>query len=161
MKKYLPLGLVSDTMKSFFNQTLATRQSKNVIKCVLFQRKSGFQDDSKPLYFDEDLLEHIKPALEFMMGQLKDVHEHKKSITPQSLIKRYDDVIWVDNQNDILRFLHLACAAGLIYPIDAKTSSLTFCKEIYPTIDVLDPNFRDWEKEHKPKILKLIEEENK
>lgn len=161
MEKYLPNGLHADTIKSFFNHTLATRQSKNVIKCVLFQRKSGFQDDSKPLYFDEDLLEHIKPSLEFMMGQLKDVHEHKKSITPQSLIKRYDDVIWVDNQNDILRFLHLACAARLIYPIDAKTSSLTFCKEIYPTIAVLDPDFRDWEKEHKPKILKLIDEENK
>ena len=161
MKKYIPGGLESDIVKSYFNQTLATRQSKNVIKCVLFQREKGFQEESKPIYFDKDLVEHIKPALEYMLGQLNDVHQQKKAITPQSAIKRYDGVNWINNQNELLYFLHLACAARLIAPIDAKTGSLTFLKDIYPTIDVFDPNFREWEKEHKPKILKLIEEENK
>lgn len=160
MNKYIPGGLDADIIKGYFNQTLATRQSKNVIKCVLFQKEKGFPNDSKPIFFDKDLIEHIKPALEFIVGQLKDVHEQKDHITPQSATKRYDNITWIKDQNSLLSFLHLACAARLIAPIDAKTSNLKFLEDIYPTIDVFDSNFKEWEKENKPKILRLIKEKN-
>ena len=160
MKKYMPNGLSADTIKSYFNQTLATRQSKHIIKCVLFQKANGFPSDSKPIFFDEDLIEHIKPSLEFMMGQLKDVHDGNDHITPQSATKRYDNITWIQDQNSLLSFLHLACAAELIAPINAQNSNLKFLEDIYPTIAVLDPSFKKWEQEHKPRILKLIKEKN-
>ena len=160
MNQYIPNELHIESVKGFFNHSLATRQSKNVIKCVLFQKAKGFPNDSKPIFFDKDLIEHIKPTLEFMMGQLKDVHDKNDHITPQSATKRYDNISWIQDQNSLLSFLHLACAAKLIAPIDAKTSNLYFLENIYPTISVFDPNFKEWEKENKPKILKLIKEKS-
>ena len=161
MRDYDPANLRADLINAIFKTTLAKRTSYSVIKCVLFQKEKGFPNDSKPVFFDELELEIITPKLEYLMGQLKDVHEHKKAITPQSVIKRYDNSTWVDNQNTLLEFLHLVCATGLVAPIDAKTSNLDFLEEFYPTICVSDPIFLKWQAEHKPKILKLIEERNK
>ena len=160
MRDYIPADLRPDLIDAIFKSAVATKTSKSVIKCILFKKENGFPQDSRPIFFDEEEIKIITPKLEYLLGQVKAVHQNQKSITPQSAIKKYDDTTWLNNQNTLLSFLHLLCAANIVEPINAKTSNLDFIEEIYPTISVSDPNFLSWQEIHKPKILRLIKERN-
>ena len=161
MKSYLPEPLAPIVVNEIFEASLAVRTSQKIIKCILFQKEKGFPEDSNPVFFDAYALENQMDSIEYLLGQLKAVHENKKSITIKEACIRYDDSIWINEQRSLLQFLHLACAVGLLSPVDFKSYSLEFMKNIYPTLNTFDSNFFDWEKKHKPEILKLIEEENK
>lgn len=158
MKEYTPFPLDDFSVHSVFNVTIAQPITTNFVTCVLLKKENGFSEDSTPIVFDKDVLDRYQSKIEFMLGQLKDIHDQKKSTTSSSVAIRYDEQEWTNNSTTILEILHLACASGLLSYPDAKTSSLNFLKEIYPTVSLKDVKFRGWQKEHKPKILKLIEE---
>lgn len=161
MKEYIPTQLDSENIDSLFFSCLPMKEETKVIKCVLFQTSYGFSENARPIFFDEKALQYLSPDIEFALGQLKAVHEGKTTITTEDITILYNGTVWVEDNNTLLKFLHLACALNLISPLNAKDSSVTLLKNIYPTISDQDPNFYEWEKVHKPEILKRIEEENK
>ena len=60
----------------------------DLLKGVLFQRDSGYDEDSKPVYFSKGRPEQNRKTL----GQLKTVHENNLSLTSAAAINRYDGV---------------------------------------------------------------------
>lgn len=160
MKSYFPTILSSRSVNDTFKACVADQDSTEVIKCVLFKKSNGFPQDSRPIFFDKKLLEKRIPKLEFMLGQLKDVHNQQTQTNTNSIKIKYDNTIWANNNQALLEFLHMCCAANLISPIQQKDSSIQFLTNLYPTMSPNDPNYSDWSKENKPKILKMIKENN-
>lgn len=142
------------SINNIFSKSIATTNSRDIIRCVLFQKKLGFPEDSKPILFDTESIERFKPHIEFMLGQLKDVHLSLESTTPANMKINYNNIDWTKSNNGALMvLLHLAQAADLINPIDAKTSNVSFKTSVAPTLSPLDVNFGEWFKKNKSKIL--------
>ena len=160
MKEWFPTILSSRSVLDTFKACVADQDSQEVIPCVLFQKSNGFPSDSRPIYFDKELLEKRVSKLEYMLGQLKDVHNKQTQTNTNSIKVKYDNTVWATDNQSLLIFLHMCLAAKLISPIMQKDSSIKFLTTLYPTITPGDPAFFDWLDENEPKILKLIAEEN-
>ena len=148
MGNFTPTNLNEHNVNKVFKQCLATAQTQKPLPCVLFQKAKGFSQDSRPIFFDGDIIEAAKPALKYVLGQLKAVHLKESVIAPGSVNKTYLDNDWTSNKNLIIALLHLALAADLISPIDARTGTTTFLKELLPTLSTKDPNFDNWVKDN-------------
>ena len=156
MKDYFPCYLNSESVHATFKACVADYESKEIIKCVLFRKENGFPSDSKPILFDKELLEARIPKLEYMLGQLKDVHNTQKRTNTTDIKIKYDNTVWAENNQALLEFLHMCCAANLISPLRQNDSSIEFLTDLYPTISPNDPDYSKWRKENKPKIMSLI-----
>ena len=153
MKDIIIPTLSLERLNTIFRNSLAQKTSTEVIKVTLFQKENGFQEDSKPIYFDKKIVDNNKQGIEYLLGQLKDVHEGKASTSLESAKQRYDEQ-WTTNTNATMALLHLALAADLIKPVDKSTAQSIFTTNIIPTLHTLDSNFPSWYKNTKPKLLK-------
>lgn len=152
---FTPTNLNEKNVNMVFKQCLATSHTITPLRCVLFQKENGFPQDSRPIFFDKDIIDEAKPAIEFILGQLKAVHSKEKTINTTSVKKTYLETDWTDNKNLIIALLHLATAANLITPIDAKSANMTFLKDLFPTLSTTDPNYIDWEDKNILKLKKM------
>ena len=144
MSSFTPTTLNEQNVNMLFKHCLATSQTQKPLRCVLFQKEKGFPQDSRPIFFDGDIIDAAIPAIEFVLGQLKAVHKKDPSITTTSVRTTYQDTDWTNNKNLVIALLHLATAANLISPIDAKTANMDFLKELFPTLSTDDPNYGNW-----------------
>lgn len=149
------ITLSANNMQALFKSTIAKPTTTQAVRCVLFTKENGFSEESRPIFFDKKDLELLTPSIEYAFGQLKDVHEGKKSTTTSSIINRYDDTIWATSSQSVLEILHLACAIGLVAPLNAETSEAKFLKDIYPTKTPRDPNYGEWYREYKTHLKRL------
>ena len=152
MKDLLVGTLGIERLNSMFRNALATNISKSVVKVVLFQQNNGFEQDSKPVFFDEYIIGEDKQLIEYLFGQLKDVHDGKMIITMNSAMQRYDGT-WTSNQNAILALLHIGLAAGLIEPYK-KGVGARLTHPIIPTLHTRDLNFGPWIRANEPELLR-------
>ena len=156
MRELALRDLTGEDINQLFQFCVATKDSKEVIRTVLFQKKYGFSEDSRPIYFDKAVIEKLKPQLEFTLGQLKDVHEDYPSTTTETIKDRYDDAEWTKNSTVLMAYLHMILAADLVKPVEAATGELEFTSEIIPTFHSDDPNLRDWLLNEKEKFLTKV-----
>ena len=152
MKDIIIPTLSVERLNTIFRNSLATNISKSVVKVVLFQQNNGFEQDSKPVFFDEYIVDNGKQGIEYLFGQLKDVHDGKMIITMNSAMQRYDGA-WTSNQNAILALLHIGLAAGLIEPYK-KDAGARLTHPIIPTMHTLDKDFPQWYRANKAKLCK-------
>ena len=96
--------------------------------------------------------EFEKKRIDFVLGQLKDVHEDYPSTTTETIKDRYDDAEWTKNSTVLMAYLHLILAAGLVKPVEASTGELEFTSEIIPTLHTEDSNLGTWLKKNKEKF---------
>ena len=156
MRRLYPRNLTGEEINNAFQICVAKVDSKEVIRTVLFQKKYGFSEDSRPIYFDKAKIEKMKPQLEYSLGQLKDVHEDYPSTTTETIKDRYDDVEWTKNSTVLMAYLHLILAADLVKPVEAATGELEFTSEIIPTLHTSDSNLGTWLKKNKEKFLTKV-----
>lgn len=142
---FTPTTLDEEDVNMLFKQCLATVQTQRPLRCVLFRKEKGFPEDSRAIIFDGDIIEEGKPVIEFVLGQLKAVHLKESAASLNSFKKMYLDYEWTNNKNLIIALLHLALAADLISPVDAKTGQVVFLKELFPTLSTSDSNYVKWE----------------
>ena len=141
-----------ERLNQMFRNTLALKTSKSVIGVVLYPKDNGFKQDSKSVFFDESLLNENKQLIEYLFGQLKDVHDGRMIITMDSAMQRYDGA-WTSNPNAVMALLHLGLAAGLIEPYK-KDVGAKLTHPVIPTLHTRDLNFGPWIRANKQKLLK-------
>lgn len=152
MKKVIPRDLTLEQINSLFNLCLPNESSRDIIRVVLFQKEKGFDHDSKAIYFDAEKIKLAKPQLEYSMGQLKNVHLKRTTITTKSVTERYDNVQWAHEIPPIMAYLHMILAAELITPVDSQTGEMTITTEIIPTLCLFDKNFVEWIRKNEAKL---------
>ena len=149
--------LDANYVSALFKDCLIKDTNRQPVEAVLFQKEQGFNEDSRPIFFDKEIVDLNIKRIDFILGQLKDVYEGKNSTTMETIVKKYDNTIWVENRNVIIAFLHLALAAGSISPINAKTGRIDFIRELMPTKDVYDHEYGTWLGQNKEEIIKRFE----
>lgn len=147
-------SLNANYVSALFKDCLIKDSSREPIKAVLFQKEKGFPEDSRPIFFDKEIVLLNKKRISFILGQLKDVHNQQPYTSMNTVTSKYDNSVWTNNRNVVIAFLHLALAAEAISPIDAKSSQITFLKNLMPTIDTYDSNYSEWYRNNKTKLLK-------
>ena len=156
MRELVVRNLTGEGINQLFQLAVAKNDSTEVIRTVLFQKKYGFPEDSRPIFFDKEVINKLKPQLEFTLGQLKDVHDDYPSTTTETIKDRYDDIEWTKNQTVLMAYLHLLLAADLVKPVEIATGELEFTSEVIPTYHSKDPNMKNWLITEKEKFLTKV-----
>ena len=152
MKDIIIPTLSLERLNTIFRNSLVTNKSTSVVKVVLFPQNNGFEQDSKPVIFNKNIVDNGKQAIEYLFGQLKDVHDGKMIITMNSAMQRYDGA-WTSNPNAVMALLHLGLAAGLIEPYK-KDVGAKLTHPVIPTLHTRDLNFGPWIRANEPELLR-------
>lgn len=156
MREFLPSNLKENVIRSLFRDSLATKDSKKIKRVVLFQKENGFPNDSKAIYFDEQIINEIKPTIEYISGQLRAVHNGEKTLDTTTAKVLYNGDLWTENQSVLLSYLHLALAADIISPIYAESANMNFLKDLFPSILSSEDNFYQWTVDNQKRLLKIF-----
>jgi hypothetical protein len=147
---FQPLELNEGNVQAIFNRCVATKDSTDIIGPILFTKKGGYSEDSKPIIFDKNIIYKNGKNIKYLYGQLKDAHLKNSVISPTSSTKDYKENNWTQDKGIILEFLHLGYTINL-FNIFVKTDlgDLAKCSVFTPTLSPKDPNFPAWWEEHK------------
>ena len=148
--QFKPQELNEGNVQAIFNRCLATKDSTNLLRVILFEKKYGYDEDFKPLAFDRDVIVKNEKNIRYLYGQLQDVHKVTHLITPMSSTINYKGENWTQNKGIILSFLHLGQTQRFFQPFIKITynSSAVFVG-VRPTLSPKDPAFPAWWEEHK------------
>lgn len=149
---FTPLELNEGNVQAIFNRCLATKDDslEEISSSVLFQKDLGYDEDSKPVYFNKKKVEANKQNILYLLGQLRSVHNNDLKITSSESIYRYDNVKWTTDTVKLMELYHLGETTHGIQPFTKKTNIAHIARLlIKPTLSPKDPNFPAWWEEHK------------
>jgi tetratricopeptide (TPR) repeat protein len=151
-KFFRPLELTEGNVQAFFNRCLATDKDsiETVLRSILFQKNLGYDEDSKPVFFNKEQVEKNKKNIFYMLGQLKSVHNNDPSLTPTESIYRYDNAQWTTDTVKMMELYHLGETSKGIHPFVKRSNTASInTLLVKPTLSPEDPNFPVWWEEHK------------
>lgn len=149
--QFTPLELNEGNVQAIFNRCLATKDDDRdeFYGSVLFQRDLGYDEDSKPVYFNKKKVEQNKQNIFYLLGQLRSVHSSDSNITSAESVYKYDDVQWTDDTVTLMMLYHLGETTKGILPFVKRSNTATIGLSIKPTLSPKDPNFPAWWEAHK------------
>ena len=146
--------LNESTVQELFLRCIATKDTTEYLKSVLYQKDFGYEQDSNPILFDKKkLLENLR-NIRYLYGQLFTTHKHSNTINttvgnPHNSMINYKGEAWTDKKGILMQFFHLGVVSDTIYPFTLKGNSGFKDANIQPTFPPNDPNFEQWWEEHK------------
>ncbi len=153
----IALDLNETVVQTLFNNCLSNSNTKNQSRTILFSVAYGYKPEDEILIaFDKDALEKNKKAIEYLYGQLKDVHNGNNvksthALSVEDFSTTYTGNSWTHDKGALLKFLYLGCTEEtlLIKPFSKKLNGTDISSKIKPTLSPKDPNFPAWWEEHK------------
>ena len=155
--QFKPQELNEENVHSIFNRCLAEIEDrKTTTLATLFPPELGYEDDpDAQVLFQTDALLQNKKNIEYLYGQLKEVHDE----TPVRRVSFWDFSVaysgkpWTQEEQAVLQLLYLGVNYHLllIEPFWAKNDTSRIFKEkpVKPTLSPKDPAFSAWWEEHK------------
>lgn len=153
------IDLNEGNVQEIFNRCLATKKTKNMSPTVLFPVIYGYKpEDEILIQFDKNILLENKKAIEYLYGQLQEVHRNgndyskkAKHVNIEDFSTLYTGDIWTQDKGALLKFLYLGCNKELLLlkPFNKKYNGTDITTRIKPTLSPKDPNFPAWWEEHK------------
>lgn len=154
---FRPIDLNEDNVQAIFERCLAEdgTPKERETTGVLFSRTTGFSDgDVKIISFDRDKLLVNKKNIEYLLGQLKAVHNSNGNdvkLPLADLIKRYDGTRWTSDTDPLFKlgYLGVVPEMSLVNPVLAKDRSTVVSGKVKSTLSPKDPAFPAWWEQHK------------
>lgn len=155
--QFKPQELNEENVHAIFNRCLAEIEDrKTTTLATLFPPELGYEDNpDAQVLFQTDALLQNKKNIEYLYGQLKEVHDE----TPVRRVSFWDFSVaysgkpWTQEEQAVLQLLYLGVNYHLllIEPFWAKndTSRIFKGKPVKPTLSPKDPAFPAWWEEHK------------
>lgn len=145
-----------DNVQAIFNRCIAKEGTPDD-KCfnsILFSRLRGYNSDAERIVvFDREQTIANKKNIQYLYGQLKNVHTQNSDLQINDAFVSYFNKNWTSNKGILLEFLYLGAindGHSLIAAFDNKTSSTILNTDtIQPTLSPKDPTFPEWWEEHK------------
>lgn len=155
--KFEPQELNEGNVQAIFNRCLAKEDTPKEKETtgVLFSRTTGFSGkDVKIICFNRDKLLVNKKNIEYLLGQLKAVHNSNGNdvkLPLADITKRYDGTLWTGDTDPLFKlgYLGVVPEISLINPVLAKDRSTVISGKVTPTLSPKDPNFPAWWEAHK------------
>lgn len=151
-----PLELNEANVQAIFNRCIA-REGTPEDQCfnsILFSRLRGYSPDAERIVvFDREKMLTNKKNIQYLYGQLKNVHAGNDTLQINEAFLTYSGTHWTTNKGVLLEFLYLGGANDehpLICIFDSKTNSTELnMNHIKPTLSPKDPAFPAWWASHK------------
>ena len=152
--QFKPLELTEGNVMTIFNRCLATEDTTDYLKSILYQKEWGHAEDSNPILFDKKKVVNNLKTIRYLYGQLLTTHKHSNTIntskeSPHNSMTNYKGEIWTDKQGIIMQFFHLGVVTNTIYPFNPNGNSIFQNIGIQPTLSPNDPDFAEWWEAHK------------
>lgn len=151
---FKPLELTEGNVQAIFNRCLATKDTTEYLKSVLYQKEWGHEQDSNPILFEKKkVLENLK-TIRYLYGQLLTTHKHSNTINttpgnPHNSSINYKGENWTDKKGILMQLFHLGVVSDTIYPFTLKGNSGFKDVDIQPTLSPNDEGFAEWWESHK------------
>ena len=144
-----PISLNEKNVERIYRECLPTTTTQDFEPSTLMARPDLFNVVDR-LQFDKRKLDKQRDNIEFMLGQMRDVHKHKYLMMDHSILK-YDGTNWTESRRVEMEFLHLCKACDLIESFDiGKRGLMSYLTDtVVPTLDPEDDNFKTWYKSYK------------
>ena len=149
--EFKPLDLNYLAVTSLFKKCLATEDSKNYIPARWQRKEEGYPEVSPLILFDAEAFNANKHKIEYILGQLLDVHKGKYIVTPNSLFKKYTGDLWTTDGVTLMKLIHLALANATWDFCVPPNDESAFLHDVEPTLSPKDPNFPEWWEQNKSK----------
>lgn len=156
LKSFIPLELNEANVQAIFNRCIATEGTPDD-KCyssILFSTLRGYSlAAERRVVFDKERTQANKKNIEYLYGQLKNIHSQNSDLQINDAFVTYMDKNWTSNKGILLEFLYLGAINDgdpLMSAFDSKTNSAIIGVDtIKPTLSPKDPNFPAWWEAHK------------
>ena len=154
---FQPLELTEVNVQAMFNKCLSNPNTKSQSRTILFSVPYGYKPEDEILIaFDANVLDKNKKSIEYLYGQLKEVHNGNNvgrttAVSVDDFSISYTGDVWTHDKGTLLKFLYLGCTEEtlLIKPFSKKLNGTDVSSKIKPTLSPKDPNFPAWWEEHK------------
>lgn len=154
LNSFTPVELNDGNVQSLFNSCLSNQNTNEFTYAVLFPSTHGYKPlDEIPIQFDAVKLLKNKQTIEYLFGQLQEVHNtHKKRrINIDDYNTTYHGTHWTSDKETLLKFLYLGVSPKTvcITPFRAESSTSIISPQVKPTLSPKDPSFPAWWEQHR------------
>ena len=108
------------------------------------------------MQFDNAKLLKDKKAIQYLFGQLQEVHVYSKTSKKQDVTiddcnSTYSGTHWTRDKGILLKLLYLGVAPETLFisPFHADTKTSLISPQVTPTLSPKDPAFPEWWEQHK------------
>jgi len=150
-KEYVAFDLNEGNVQAIFNRCLATEDSKETSGSCLYFSFAGYEKEDIGVSFDKNQLHTNQKSIQYLLGQLKPVHEGQHILTLENMTETYQGINWTTDRAYLMRLLYLGSSEELriFAPLLAKWNGTTLLLPIIPTLSPKDPAFPAWWEQHK------------
>lgn len=149
MGKHVPIELNEENVLRIYNECLMKKKlskflSSDLLSTRIFTKKSCGKD-SPEIHFSKEKIKEYGDAIEYLYGQLYDVHHGISKLLPSGASLDYKNNFWTKNQSTLMSFYYLGVANITIMPfeIDPESKQLVVdLIDIPPTLSPNDPNYK-------------------
>ena len=149
--EFKPQELNEANVQAIFQRCLAKEGAAEATASSLYFSSLGWEKEDDGLLFDKRRIRASQKSLQYLLGQLKPVHEEQHILTLEDMTKTYQGVIWAKDRASLMQLLYLGSSDELTFfaPLAAKWNGTTLEMPITPTLSPKDPAFPVWWEEHK------------
>lgn len=105
---------------------------------------SKIDDNSSKIAFDKQKIKDNSQKINYLYGQLFDIHAHNLVLYASNSMKNYKGANWTTNRAIAMELFHLGVINNSISQFSEETYTALFSKTVRPTLSPRDPNFIDW-----------------
>ena len=91
--KFAPLELDEINVQAIFNRCLAKEGATETTASSLYFSSLGWEKEDDGLLFDKKQIRASQKSLQYLLGQLKPVHEEQHILTLEDMTKTYQGAI--------------------------------------------------------------------
>ncbi len=149
--KFVASSLNESTVKTIFYNCMVKPDTKeeNMIDIFLFDEAAGFEENNQVFTFDELAVQKNSKIINYIIGQLKNVHDKNRMPKVDELFLTYQNKAWTASTSPVMELLYLLTVNSNILKLNKQIEHITFMNEEKPTLSPEDPNFPAWWEEHK------------
>ena len=151
-----PLDLNEGNVQAIFNRCIAKEGTSDdqCFSSILFSTLRGYSlEAERRVVFDKERTRANKKNIQYLYGQLKNIHSHSEELQINDAFYSYSGKVWTSNKGILLEFLYLGAINDehpLMTIFDSKTdSAMLITDNLKPTLSPKDPNFPAWWEKHK------------
>ena len=148
---FQPLELNEANVQAIFNRCLAEDGAAETTASSLYFSSLGWEKEDDGLRFVTSQLQANQKNIQYLVGQLKPVHEGQHILTLEDMAKNYQGNVWARERASLMQLLYLGSSDALTIfsPLIAKWNGTTLNMPITPTLSPKDPAFPAWWEAHK------------
>ena len=148
------LDLNEGNVEAIFNRCLSNEDTEELITPTLFPSMLGYKKGTnQSIDFDKKRLLENKRSIEYLFGQLQEVHtlQKERRVNLDDYNTTYKGEHWTRDRATLLKFLYLGVTSAplAISPFRAKDNTSLISPDIKPTLSPKDPAFPAWWEAHK------------